>query len=39
MGIHPYIAQDQEYLVALRRHFHQNPELSMQEYHTAQRIE
>lgn len=39
MGIHPYIAQDRDYLVALRRYFHQNPELSMQEYHTAQRIE
>lgn len=39
MGIHPYVAQDQAYLVSLRRYFHQNPELSMQEYRTAQRIE
>ena len=39
MGIHPYVARDREYLVSLRRYFHQNPELSMQEYHTAQRIE
>lgn len=39
MGIHPYIARDREYLVSLRRYFHQNPELSMREYHTAQRVE
>lgn len=39
MGIHPYVEQDREYLVSLRQYFHQNPELSMQEYHTARRIE
>lgn len=39
MGIHPYVAQDRAYMVSLREYFHQNPELSMQEYHTAQRIE
>ncbi len=39
MGIHPYIAQDREYLVSMRQYFHQNPELSMQEYETARRIE
>lgn len=39
MAIHPLVARDREYLVSLRRHFHQHPELSMQEYHTAQRIE
>ena len=39
MGIHPYVEQDRDYLIALRRHFHCHPELSMQEHRTAQRIE
>lgn len=39
MGIHPYIEQDRAYLSALRRHFHSHPELSMEEYNTAARIE
>ena len=28
-----------DYLVSIRREFHQHPELSMQEFRTAQRIE
>ena len=39
MGIHPYVAQDREYLIALRRYFHSRPELSMAEENTARRIE
>lgn len=39
MAIHPYIEQDRDYIIALRRHFHSHPELSMKEYRTAQRIE
>ncbi|MDE5746962.1 MAG: hypothetical protein K2I21_05225 [Acetatifactor sp.] len=31
--------QEKEYIVALRREFHQHPELSLQEYRTAERIE
>lgn len=39
MGLHPYISQDRDYLTGLRQYFHSHPELSMQEYATAQRIE
>lgn len=39
MAIHPYIEQDRDYIIALRRHFHSHPELSMKEYNTAARIE
>ena len=39
MAIHPYIEQDRDYLVALRRQFHSHPELSMEEHATAGRIE
>lgn len=39
MEIKPYIEEQREYLIALRRHFHKYPEVSMQEYHTAERIE
>lgn len=31
--------QEKEYIVALRREFHQHPELSLQEFRTARRIE
>lgn len=33
------IEQERTYLTALRREFHQHPELSLQEFRTAQRIE
>ena len=39
MGIHPYVAEDREYLIALRRYSHSRPELSMAEENTARRIE
>ena len=39
MAIHPIVARDRDYLVSLRRHLHHHPELSMQEYETAKRIE
>lgn len=39
MAINPQIQEDRDYLISLRRHFHQYPELSMKEYNTAKRIE
>lgn len=33
------LSQEKEYIVALRREFHQHPELSLQEFRTAERIE
>ena len=39
MKINPYIEQQSDELIRLRRHFHQYPELSMQEYKTARKIE
>lgn len=35
----PYIEKQREKLISLRRYFHMHPEASMQEYHTAARIE
>ncbi len=39
MAIHPLIEQDKDYIIALRRWFHRHPELSMEEFETAKRIE
>ncbi|MFV0414288.1 MAG: M20 family metallopeptidase [Oscillospiraceae bacterium] len=39
MPIPAAVESQKEYLVALREHFHQNPELSMQEFATAETIE
>lgn len=39
MAIKPYIEEQRENLIALRRHFHKYPEVSMQEYHTVDKIE
>lgn len=33
------LAAEQEYLLAIRREFHQHPEVSLEEYRTAKRIE
>lgn len=33
------VEQEREYLIALRRYFHKHPELSLKEYHTAEKIE
>lgn len=32
-------AEQKEYVIALRRHFHENPEVSMQEFNTSKRVE
>jgi amidohydrolase len=37
--IKPYIKAEEEYIISLRRYFHQNPEPSMEEYNTATKIE
>lgn len=39
MGILEQARAQQDYVVGLRRYFHANPEVSGQEYNTAQRIE
>lgn len=39
MAIHPFIEQDRDYLVHMRRWFHSHPELSGKEFGTAARIE
>lgn len=33
------IEQERDYLIGLRRYFHKHPELSLKEYHTAEKIE
>ncbi len=37
--VKPFIEEQREKLILLRRYFHRHPELSMQEYHTAEKIE
>lgn len=39
MNILPEVAKEKEYLVSVRRHLHQNPELSLKEFETAAFIE
>ncbi|MDD2979892.1 MAG: amidohydrolase [Hespellia sp.] len=39
MAIKGYVEAEKEYIIDLRRYFHQHPELSLQEYHTAEKIE
>ena len=39
MDLRQQIKEDRQYVLELRRHFHQHPELSMAEYKTAERIE
>lgn len=39
MNISPKVEQEKEYLISVRRHLHQNPELSLKEYKTASFIE
>lgn len=39
MDVKKAAAAEQDYLTALRREFHQNPELSLKEFRTARRIE
>ncbi len=35
----PYIKAEEDYIISLRRYFHQNPEPSMEEYNTALKLE
>lgn len=39
MAVKPYIEEQREKLIQLRRYFHMHPEVSMKEYHTAEKIE
>ena len=39
MSIPDYVKEQQEYLVSLRRYFHRYPELSLEEFNTASKIE
>lgn len=39
MSIPNYVKEQEEYLVSLRRYFHEYPELSLEEYNTASKIE
>lgn len=39
MGYKPYVLEQKEYLIQLRRHFHAHPEPSLQEFQTCAKIE
>ena len=39
MTILPEIGKERDYLIAVRRHLHKNPELSLKEFATAAYIE
>ncbi len=39
MTIDPKVQQEKEYLIQMRRYFHEHPEVSMEEYETAKTIE
>ena len=39
MAIKDYVLNEKDYIVSLRRHFHENPEESLKEYDTAAKIE
>lgn len=39
MAIKQYVLDEKEYLINLRRYFHSHPEVSLNEYHTCQKIE
>lgn len=39
MAIKDYVLREKDYIVSLRRHFHENPEESLKEYDTAAKIE
>lgn len=39
MSIKEYVLKEKDYITSLRREFHKNPEVSLKEYKTAQRIE
>ena len=39
MKISEEVLKEKDYCISLRRHFHKYPELSLQEYKTAKKIE
>lgn len=39
MAVKDYVLNEKDYIVELRRHFHENPEESLKEYDTAAKIE
>ena len=39
MDVKKAAAAERDYIVSVRREFHRHPELSLQEFRTAQRIE
>ena len=39
MDVKKAVAETKDYIVSIRREFHRHPELSLQEFRTAQRIE
>lgn len=39
MNIKPYVLNEKEHLITLRRYFHAHPEASLKEFHTAEKIE
>ncbi len=39
MALKDYVLEQKEYLTGMRRYFHAHPEVSLQEYHTCERIE
>lgn len=39
MDVKKAAAETKDYIVSIRREFHRHPELSLQEFRTAQRIE
>lgn len=39
MALKDYVLEQKEYLASMRQYFHAHPEVSLQEYHTCERIE
>lgn len=39
MALKDYVLEQKEYLTSMRQYFHAHPEVSLQEYHTCERIE
>ena len=39
MALKEYVLEQKEYLTNMRQYFHAHPEVSLQEYHTCEKIE
>ena len=39
MVLKEYVLEQKEYLTNMRQYFHAHPEVSLQEYHTCEKIE